>query len=69
MGKIQHLLERRGLRVSEDDVALAMETALIAARFEVPYPDPRETFSRASGLNSRSSRRNPTSLTAAGRWP
>jgi hypothetical protein len=45
MGKIQHLLERRGLRVSEDDVALAMETALTAARFEVPYPDPRATFS------------------------
>jgi len=33
------------LRVSEDEVALAMETALIAARFEVPYADPRETFS------------------------
>lgn len=41
MGAVQRVLESHGLHASEEDVAHAMEAALAASGFSLPYPDPR----------------------------
>ncbi len=41
MGAVQQVLESHGVRASEEEVARAMEAALVASGFQLPYPDPR----------------------------
>jgi excisionase family DNA binding protein len=41
MGAVNRVLERHGLRASEEEVARAMEAALTAGGFRLPYPDAR----------------------------
>jgi excisionase family DNA binding protein len=44
MGAVLQVLESHGVRASEEEVAQAMEAALVESRFRVPYPDPREAL-------------------------
>ncbi len=41
MGAIQRVLKRHGLHASEEEIARAMEAALVESGFQRPYPDPR----------------------------
>lgn len=41
MGAVHEVLERHGIRASEEELAQAVEVALAASGFRRPYPDPR----------------------------
>ena len=42
MGAVLQVLESHGLHASEEEVARAMEVALVESGFRLPYPDPRK---------------------------
>lgn len=41
MGAVLQVLESHGVHASEEEVARAMEVALVESGFRLPYPDPR----------------------------
>lgn len=46
MGAVLQVLENHGVRASEEEIAQAMEVALIGSGFRRPYPDPRRGLGR-----------------------
>ena len=42
MGAVLQVLESHGVHASEEEVAQAMEVALVESGFRLPYPDPRK---------------------------
>jgi excisionase family DNA binding protein len=46
MGSVHELLTRHGIRVSEEEIARAMEVVLVESGFQRPYPDPRRALER-----------------------
>ncbi len=42
MGAVARVLESHGVRASEEEVARAMDIALVESGFQRPYPDPRK---------------------------
>jgi len=41
VGAVSHVLESHGVHASEEEIARAMEVALVESGFRLPYPDPR----------------------------
>ncbi len=46
MGAVLRVLESHGVRASEEEVARAMEVALVESGFRRPYPEPRQMLER-----------------------
>ena len=46
MGAVLQVLESHGVRASEEEVARAMDAALVESGFRLPYPDPRKQLKR-----------------------
>jgi hypothetical protein len=46
MGAVHQVLERYGVHASEEEIARAMEIALVESGFQRPYPEPRLALGR-----------------------
>lgn len=46
MGAVLQVLESHGVRASEEEIARAMEIALVESGFQRPYPEPRRALAR-----------------------
>jgi len=46
VGAVHRVLKRHGVHASEEEVARAMEVALVESGFQRPYPEPRRAFGR-----------------------
>lgn len=46
MGAVLQVLESHGVRASEEEIAKAMDQALVESGFQQPYPDPRGALGR-----------------------
>jgi len=46
MGAVHQVLERYGVHASEEEIARAMEIALVESGFQRPYPEPRRELGR-----------------------